>query len=170
MSNPNETNPTPNPFDNLSALRLDQNFAGTVGVKKLLTSVPVRKTNKQDFVRVRRDPSYRLTPAAIIELKEDREVYLVAPRHGTAAPWRVQRGSRCNSGVTTKESPGVCKCCSTKSNAGPDRRAVHDEHPKIMLNPNRPGGQRLAAAIRATPALGTTDAITEWGIFNLSVS
>jgi hypothetical protein len=79
VSNPNETNPTPNPFDNLSALRLDQNFADAVGVKKLLNTVPVRKPNKQEFVRVHRDPSYRLTPAAIIELKEDREVYLVLP-------------------------------------------------------------------------------------------
>jgi hypothetical protein len=79
VSNADETNPTPSPFDNLSALRLDQNFADTVGVKKLLTSVSVRKPNRQEFVRVHQDPSYRLTPAAIIELKEDREVYLVVP-------------------------------------------------------------------------------------------
>jgi hypothetical protein len=79
MSNASEMNPTPSPFDNLSALRLDQNFADTVGVKKLLTSVPVRKPNRQDFVRVHHDPSYRMTPAAIIELREDREVYLVHP-------------------------------------------------------------------------------------------
>ena len=31
----------PNPFDP-AALRLDQSFADTVGVKKLLTTVPVR--------------------------------------------------------------------------------------------------------------------------------
>ena len=68
-----------NPFDNLSALRLDQSFADKVGVKKLLTTVPVRKPNRQDFVRVHPDPAFRLTPAAIIELKEDREVYLVPP-------------------------------------------------------------------------------------------
>jgi hypothetical protein len=48
-------------------------------VKKLLTTVPVRKPNRQDFVRVHPDPGYRLTPAAIIEVKEDREVYLVMP-------------------------------------------------------------------------------------------
>src|SRR6478752_7913554 len=74
----NNINPTPNPF-NPAALRLDQSFAETVGVKKLLTTVPVRKPNRQDFVRVHPDPAYRLTPAAIIELKEDREVYLVMP-------------------------------------------------------------------------------------------
>jgi hypothetical protein len=77
---------TDNPFDNLSALRLDQSYADTVGVKKLLTTVPVRKPNRQDFVRVHPDPTYRLTPAAIIEVKEDREVYLVTPDMAQALP------------------------------------------------------------------------------------
>jgi predicted DNA-binding transcriptional regulator AlpA len=50
------TNQTgPNPFDP-AALRLDQSYADTVGVKKLLTTVPVRKPNRQDFVRVHADP------------------------------------------------------------------------------------------------------------------
>ena len=66
-------------LDDLSALRLDQSYADTVGVKKLLTTVPVRKPGRQEFVRVNPDPSFRLTPAAIIEVKEDREVYLVTP-------------------------------------------------------------------------------------------
>jgi hypothetical protein len=55
-------------------------------VKKLLTTVPVRKPNRQDFVRVHPDPAYRLTPAAIIEVKEDREVYLVTPNMAQALP------------------------------------------------------------------------------------
>jgi hypothetical protein len=67
-----------NPFDP-AALRLDQSYADTVGVKKLLTTVPVRKPNRQDFVRVHSDPRYHLTPIATIEVKEDREVYLVTP-------------------------------------------------------------------------------------------
>ena len=67
------------PFDDLSSLRLDQSYADTVGVKKLLATVPVRKPNRQDFVRVHADPTYRLTPTAIIELQEDREVYFVTP-------------------------------------------------------------------------------------------
>jgi len=37
----------PDPFDP-AALRLDQSYADTVGVKKLLTTVPVRKPNRQD--------------------------------------------------------------------------------------------------------------------------
>src|SRR5271156_1048126 len=73
-------------FDNLAALKLDQSFADTVGVKKLLTTVPVRKPNRQDFVRVHSDPAYRLSPAAIIELKEDREVYLVTPEMANNLP------------------------------------------------------------------------------------
>ena len=86
MTDAIKTNPAPNPFDNLSALRLDQSYADTVGVKKLLTTVPVRKPNRQDFVRVHPDPTYRLTPAAIIEVKEDREVYLVTPDMAQALP------------------------------------------------------------------------------------
>jgi hypothetical protein len=57
-----------------------------VGVKKLLTTVPVRKPHRQEFVRVHPDPSYRLTPAAIIEVKDDREVYLVTPNMAQALP------------------------------------------------------------------------------------
>lgn len=71
-------NLTPNPFDP-AALRLDQSYADTVGVKKLLTTVPVRKPNRQDFVQVHPDPEFRLTPAAIIEVKDEGEVYLVTP-------------------------------------------------------------------------------------------
>jgi hypothetical protein len=75
------------PFGDLSALRLDQSYAGdTVGVKKVLTTVPVRKPNRQEFVRVHPDPTYRLTPAAIIELKEDRETYLLLPKMAQALP------------------------------------------------------------------------------------
>ena len=70
--------PTPDPFDPAS-LRLDQSFADGAGVKKLITTVPVRKPNRQDFVRVHPDPAFRLTPAAIIELRDDRETYLVLP-------------------------------------------------------------------------------------------
>ena len=86
MTDAPETNPTPNPFDNLSGLRLDQSYADTVGVKKLLTTVPVRKPNRQDFVRVHDDPRYRLTPAAIIEVREDGEVYLLTPEIAQALP------------------------------------------------------------------------------------
>jgi len=65
------------PFD-LESLRLSQNFGELVGVKKLLKTVPVRKPGKQDFFRVRPGEDWRLE-TAVLELKEDRETYLVAP-------------------------------------------------------------------------------------------
>ena len=73
-------------FDDLTALKLDQSFADTVGVKKILTTVPVNKPNKQDFVRVHPAPEYRLSPAALIELKDDRESYLVTPTMAAYLP------------------------------------------------------------------------------------
>ena len=68
--------PASDPFDPVN-LRLDVSFAGTVGVKRLLTTVPVRKPHRQEFVRVHPAPEYRLTPAAIIELQGESETYLV---------------------------------------------------------------------------------------------
>ena len=69
-----------------AALRLNQSYANTVGVKRLTTTVPVRKPNRQDFVRVQPLPAYRLGPTGIIELKEDREVYLVTPNMAQELP------------------------------------------------------------------------------------
>jgi hypothetical protein len=74
---PLDDNTAPDPFD-LNSLRLDQSFIESAGVKKLLTTVPVRKPNPQDFVRTHPDPAYRAA-LAIIELKDDRETYLVPP-------------------------------------------------------------------------------------------
>ena len=66
---------TPDPFSPEN-LRLSQAFADTAGVKKLLTTVPVRKPNPQDFVRVCPLPGYH-DNFPMIELKDDREEYLV---------------------------------------------------------------------------------------------
>ena len=62
----------------LEKLRLSQNFAETVGVKKKIITVPVRKPHRQSFVRVHPDESWRLE-TAVLEVKEDRETYLVDP-------------------------------------------------------------------------------------------
>ena len=69
---------TPDPF-NPASLRLDPSYAETVGVRRHLKTVPVRKPNRQEFFRVHPDLSYRLSPAAVVELKEDRETYLITP-------------------------------------------------------------------------------------------
>jgi hypothetical protein len=60
------------------ALRIDQSSLNVGAAKKLLTTVPVRKPNKQDFVRVNPSPDYRL-PVGLIELKDNRETFLVLP-------------------------------------------------------------------------------------------
>jgi hypothetical protein len=73
---PVATDKVPDPFD-LANLRLAQNYNETAGVKKLLRTVPVRKPNKQDFIRVHPDAAFREN-FAMIELREDREEYLVA--------------------------------------------------------------------------------------------
>ncbi len=72
---PTSDHSAPDPFDPAS-LRLTQDFSASVGVKKALLTVPVRKPDKSWFVRVHPDAAYRLQ-TAVIELKEDREVYLV---------------------------------------------------------------------------------------------
>jgi hypothetical protein len=77
--NPETTTNTPalDPFAPEN-LRLDQTFT-EVSVKKLLTTIPVRRPNRQTFFRVHPDPSYRdMFP--IIELKDEGEEYIVA-RH-----------------------------------------------------------------------------------------
>jgi len=64
-------------FD-LDALRLTQDFASIVGVEKVLTNVPCRKPNRQEFFRVRAGAEWRLDTAILEDILE-RESYLVAP-------------------------------------------------------------------------------------------
>jgi hypothetical protein len=65
----------PDPFDP-ARLRLSQDFASTIGVKKALLTVPVRKPDKSWFIRVHRGEDFRLE-TAVLNLKEDRELYLI---------------------------------------------------------------------------------------------
>jgi hypothetical protein len=64
------------PFD-LDSLRLSQNFTTAVGVERLIKTIPVRKPSKEWFIRTHPDKSYWLE-TAVLELKEDREIHLVA--------------------------------------------------------------------------------------------
>jgi hypothetical protein len=57
-------------------LRLDQSFTETVGVKKLLTTIPVKRPGRQTFFRVHPDPKYR-DVFPMIDLKDDGEEYIV---------------------------------------------------------------------------------------------
>lgn len=66
-----------NPFDP-TRLRLSQDFENKIGVKKALLTVPTRKPDRQWFVRVHPSADWRLD-TAVLELKEERETYLVEP-------------------------------------------------------------------------------------------
>ncbi len=66
---------TPDPFDP-AALRLGANYAAGLGVKKVLSVVPVRKPGKQEWFRVRPGDEWRIQ-TAIFEAEADRETYLV---------------------------------------------------------------------------------------------
>lgn len=60
----------------LDSLRLSQDFGAKLGVKKQFVTVPVRKPTRQEWFRAH--PEWELhTP--ILELKEERETYLVEP-------------------------------------------------------------------------------------------
>lgn len=86
------SDPAPDPFDPAS-LRLTGDVAAGFGVKKHLLTVPVRKPDKAWFVRAHPDPAYWLE-TAVIELKEDRETYLVAPALWSALATETTFGPR----------------------------------------------------------------------------
>jgi hypothetical protein len=62
----------------LNALRLPANYGVTLGVKKLLTTVPVGKPKKAQFFRTHSDENM-VFPAMLLEQKEVRETYIVIP-------------------------------------------------------------------------------------------
>jgi len=65
----------PDPFD-LEALRLPANYGDDLGVKKLLATLPVRRPDRQWFVRTHAELHLE---TLVVELKDARESYLVAP-------------------------------------------------------------------------------------------
>ena len=60
-------------------LRISQEYLTHGVAKKLLTTVPVKRPSKTDFIRVHPSADCRHT-VALIELREERETYLVHPR------------------------------------------------------------------------------------------
>lgn len=77
-----ETNPHPIESTNLDrdlkSLRLSANYGATIGVKKILTNIPVGKPKKTQFFRVHGSVDMTF-PTLILEIKETRETYLVYP-------------------------------------------------------------------------------------------
>jgi hypothetical protein len=74
----------PDPFDP-AQFAANSTVLGGVGVTKELVTCPVRKPNKQEFVRVLANPDYQLR-AHILELKEEKETYLVMPAIAAELP------------------------------------------------------------------------------------
>ena len=69
----------PDPFDP-SSLRVDARSSdASLGVERPLLEVPVQKPSKQAFFRVHPSPDMRMD-AAVIELENERETYLVTPQ------------------------------------------------------------------------------------------
>lgn len=65
------------PSIDLSTLRISQDVLALGGAsKKVLTTVPVRKPDKQEFVRVRPEIEFKFQ-TFLLELKDDRITYLV---------------------------------------------------------------------------------------------
>jgi len=69
------TPPSGEAFPSLEALRLPQTFA-QLQVKVVTTHIPVTRPHKQWFVRAHRELAIAI---AVLELKDERELYLVAP-------------------------------------------------------------------------------------------
>ena len=66
-----------NPF-NPKNLRIGQRFGEGQDVRRVLISVPVRKPQRQEFIRTH--PSVEMTiEAAILEFKQDRQSFIVVP-------------------------------------------------------------------------------------------
>lgn len=81
---PSEQAASLNPFAP-ERLRIDLDFSEGAGVKKAIITIPVRKPNKQDFVRVHPSAAFRL-PVAIIQIEDDRETFLVLPEIARGIP------------------------------------------------------------------------------------
>lgn len=72
------------PFDP-AKFAVNTTATGGIGVVKELVTCPIRKPGRQEFVRVQPDTEFRLR-AFILELKEERETYLVDPSVAAELP------------------------------------------------------------------------------------
>jgi hypothetical protein len=151
---PSASDPTSDPFDPKN-LRLNQSFVDTAGVKKLLTTVPVHKPKKQDYIRVHPDADYRADPIAIIELEEDREAYLVTPN----AAIDLQNELRCVTLFTAMNRQGVVFLWPIKIGAGDARilewyRSAREAAEMAMQRWVRVQANMNLGAYEMTPAHG----------------
>lgn len=71
-----ENEAAPDPFDPM-ALRLSQDFAADIGVRRVITKIPCRKPHRHEFVRVKPGDAWKLE-TCLLEDKINRDNYLVA--------------------------------------------------------------------------------------------
>jgi hypothetical protein len=81
-------------------LRLPQDYAQSVGVKKTLLTIPVKKPSKEWFVRVHPDMELQ---TFTLELKEDRETFLVDPQLWSALSAEPAFGPRLLFGAINRQ-------------------------------------------------------------------
>ncbi len=62
----------------LESLKVSQDYADGLGVEQAVTDVPVSKPLKSQWVRTHPDEAYRIE-TLLLELEEERELYLIAP-------------------------------------------------------------------------------------------
>jgi len=79
----------PDPFD-LDRLRVPADYEADAAVKKLITTVPVRRPHRQEWIWVHPGEEYRGVFMSI-ELKEEREMYVALPHVAQELPGEIQR-------------------------------------------------------------------------------
>ena len=70
---------------NFEDFKLSQDFESMAGVRKEILTIPVRKPDRQSFIQVHPGVEWHMS-ALILEIKEDRENYLVLPNLIEALP------------------------------------------------------------------------------------
>lgn len=78
------------PVSDLNALRLPANYGATLGVKKILNTVPVGKPKNSNFFRTNTDASMTFA-AMTLEHGKSKETYVVYPSVSIAVPELVRR-------------------------------------------------------------------------------
>ena len=157
-----------NPFDP-AALRLSQDFVTFANVKKELTTVRAKRPGKQTWFRTHSSPEYRVQ-LAVIDLKDDDEVYAVVPalvealknevlfvtiytvidRHGVVTLWPVRLppadGSRDNTWhISAREAAESATTQWTRITANRQLGAYEVFHaPDGLPEPEWPADKTLA--------------------------
>jgi hypothetical protein len=125
----------PDPFDPAS-LRLGSDYSEGLGVRKVISTIPVRKPNKSEWFRVRPGDAWRLQ-TAVLELERgvERTTFLLAPalwpdwsgevavavlltcvnRGGDLFLWRIQRpGADGRSNTWTESAIQIATAAETR--------------------------------------------------------